>query len=141
MDNDHMRQLEPEKARGRFALRPLLLVLGGYHLILGVAMAAGPRDFYQRVAGYPPYNGHFLRDIATFYLALGLVTLMAVRRRSWQVPVLLFTVIQYGLHTVNHVVDVADAHPGWQGPVNVVVLALIGFLAWWLYRLALGREA
>jgi uncharacterized membrane protein len=132
---------EPEvQRRGRYALRPLLAILGGYHLLLGIAIAVAPRDFYDKVAGYPPYNDHFLRDVATFYVALGAVTLIASGRRSWQVPILAFTVAQYGLHTINHLVDIADSDPGWHGPANVASLALIGVLAWWLYKLAGERR-
>jgi hypothetical protein len=145
----HEPEVQPERRparnaggrpRRRFALRPLLIVLGGYHVILGIAMAVAPRDFYESIAGYPPYNDHFLRDVATFYLALGAVTLLASARRSWQVPILAFTVAQYGLHVINHIVDVTDSEPGWHGPANVVSLALIGALAWWLYQLAKERE-
>jgi uncharacterized membrane protein len=122
-------------------LRSLLLVLGAYHLIVGVGIAIAPRDFYDQIAGYPPYNDHFLRDIATFYVALGAVTLIASARRAWQIPVLAFTVAQYALHVVNHLIDVADSDPGWHGPANVVSLALIGVLCFWLYRMAQEREA
>ena len=126
--------------RGRFALRPLLLVLGAYHLLVGLAIAVAPRDFYDNVAAFPPYNAHFLRDVATFYLALGLVTVVASARRSWQVPVLAVTLAQYTLHVINHLVDVGDTDPGWHGPANVATLALIGALIWWLYRTAGERE-
>jgi hypothetical protein len=121
-------------------LRPLLLVLGAYHLIVGIGIAVAPREFYEKVAGFPPYNGHFLRDVATFYLALGAVTLIAAARQSWQVPVLAFTVAEYGLHVINHLIDIADTDPGWHGPANVVSLALIGVLSFWLYRMAQERE-
>ena len=126
--------------RGRLALRPLLFVLGGYHLAVGVAMAAAPRDFFDKIASFPPYNDHFLRDVASFYAALGIVTLIAAARRSWQVPILGFTVIQYALHIVNHVIDVGDTVEGWHGAANVAALAVLAALVWWLYRLAQARE-
>ena len=55
----------------RLALRPLLALLGLYHLLLGVAMVAAPRTFFDEVATYGAFNDHYIRDVATFYLALG----------------------------------------------------------------------
>ena len=122
-------------------LRPLLLVLGASHLLIGLVMALAPRGFYELVAGSAPYNGHFLRDMATFYLALGVITVVAARRPPWRVPVLAFTLLQYGLHVVNHGVDAGDAEPAWHGPANVVSLALVALAAWWLYRRAQEEAA
>lgn len=133
-----MAEHEPSR-RARFALRPLMLVLGGYHLALGIVLAVAPRDFYDTIAGYPPYNAHFLRDVASFYLALGVATLIASARETWRVPILAFTLVQYAFHVINHIVDVTDSEPGWHGPANVGSLVVVGVLVWWLYRLAQER--
>ena len=55
----------------RLVLRPILAVLGLYHLLLGVAMVAAPRTFFDEVATYGAFNDHYIRDVASFYLALG----------------------------------------------------------------------
>jgi hypothetical protein len=126
---------EPTRGRAaRLALRPLLLVAGAYHLALGALMVIAPRTFFDEIAAYGPYNDHYLRDVATFYLAFGVVLLLAVRQRSWQVPVLFLCLVQYGLHLLNHLWDVAETEPGWLGPVNAVVIALVGAGLWWLLR-------
>lgn len=122
----------------RIALRPLLALLGAYHLLLGVAMVAAPRTFFDDVATYGAFNDHYIRDVATFYLALGAVMLVAVARTSWQAPLLAFATLQYALHVVNHLWDIGDTDPGWLGPANAVALALIGALLFWLLRG--GRE-
>ena len=118
----------------RITLRPLLALLGVYHLLLGVVMVTAPRTFFDQFAHYGAYNDHYIRDVATFYLALGAVLLVAVARTSWQVPLLAFATLQYALHALNHVWDVADADPGWIGPANLGALALIGVLLGWLLR-------
>lgn len=125
-----------EGQRGSLALRPLLLVFGAYHLALGALMALAPRTFFDEIAAYGPYNDHYIRDVSTFYLALGAVLIVAAARRSWQVPLLAFAVIQYALHLVNHLWDVSDTDPGWLGPANLVSLALIAAALWWLLRRA-----
>lgn len=131
-----MAELEREATRGSLALRPLLLVLGAYHGAVGVVMAAAPRTFYDQIAGFPPYNDHFIRDISTFYLAMGLALLVAAARTSWQVPLLFLALAQYVLHVINHVWDVADTEPDWMGPVNLVTLALLTAAIFWLLRRA-----
>ena len=118
----------------RLALRPLLALLGVYHLLLGVAMVGAPRTFFDDVATYGAFNDHYIRDVASFYLALGAVMLVAVARTSWQVPLLAFATLQYALHVLNHLWDVGDADPGWLGPANLVSLALIGAVLLWLLR-------
>ena len=52
-----------------------------------------------------------MADLATFYLALGAVALVAVRRTSWRVPVLTLALIQYALHSLNHLIDIGDVRP------------------------------
>lgn len=134
---------EADRAHGRaarLALRPLLVAAGAYHLLLGLFQAVAPEQFFEKIASYGAYNDHYLRDTATFYLALGIVLMVAAVRRSWQVPVLAFTVVQYLLHVVNHIVDIADSEPGWHGPVNAITLALIGIALFWLLRTAQIEE-
>ena len=118
----------------RIALRPLLALLGAYHLLLGVAMVAAPRTFFDDVATYGTFNDHYLRDVASFYLALGVVMLVAVAKTSWQTPLLAFATLQYVLHVLNHLWDISDTDPGWLGPANVASLALIGAVLFWLLR-------
>jgi hypothetical protein len=117
-------------------MRPLLLVAGAFHVALGVFMVAAPRTFFDEVGAYPPFNDHYIRDIATFYLALGAVFVIAAARRSWQVPLLVFAVVQYSLHVFNHVWDVSDSEPAWLGPANLASLALSTAALWWLLRRA-----
>jgi hypothetical protein len=132
---------EPSRGRAaRLALRPLLLLAGAYHLLLGVFMVAAPRTFFDEIAAYGPYNDHYIRDNASIYLAMGVMLLLAAARRSWQVPVLFFCLVQYGFHILNHVWDVSDADPSWLGPMNLVVLLLIGAGLWWLWRQAGTQE-
>ena len=100
-----------------------MLVLGVSQLGLGVWMAAAPRSFFDAIGGFGAFNEHYLRDVSTFYLALGVALVVAWRRPAWRVPVLWIAVLQYAFHVVNHVVDVGDAEPGWVGPFDVISLA------------------
>jgi hypothetical protein len=125
----------------RITLRPLLALLGVYHLLLGIVMVVAPRTFFDQFAAYGSFNDHYIRDVATFYLALGAVLLVAVARTTWQVPLLFFALLQYALHVLNHLWDIGDADPGWIGPANVASLGLIAVVLAWLLRGARERDA
>jgi hypothetical protein len=53
---------------------------------------------------------------------------------TWRVPVLALALLQYTLHSVNHLIDLGEADPDWLGPANLVSLAagcaLIGWMLW-----------
>ena len=122
-------------------MRMAVLVVGALHLATGVLMALAPRGFYDNVGTFPPFNAHYLRDLSTFYVALGVALVISARRRSWQVPLLTLAVLQYALHVLNHFVDIGDADPGWKGPVTVVALILAGVVLWSMLRSASREQA
>jgi hypothetical protein len=100
------------------------LVVGLAQVGLALWMAAAPESFYDAIGGFGPFNDHYVRDVSTFYLALGVGLVVAWKRTGWRIPVLFVAVLQYAFHVVNHLVDVGDAEPGWVGPVDVIALAL-----------------
>jgi hypothetical protein len=121
------------------AVPPLLALFGVGQLVLGVLLWAAPGTFFDEVGPYGTRNDHYMADLATFYLALGAGTLVAVLRSSWRVPVLSVALIQYALHSLNHLIDVDEADPAWLGPANLVALAATAALLGWLLRVASRR--
>jgi hypothetical protein len=116
-------------------LAPQLLgVLGAVELILGIWMVVAPRSFYDGLGGFGTYNAHYLRDVATFELALGIGSLLAVRRPTWWVPVLTIAGLQFALHAVNHVVDAHAANHLGVGIFDAVSLALVALILGWTAR-------
>jgi presenilin-like A22 family membrane protease len=113
-------------------MRPLLIVFAAGQIVLGVLLWLAPGFFYDEIGPYPPRNDHYMADLATFYLALGAVALASVSRERWRVPVLTLALVQYGLHSLNHLIDIGDAHPGWLGPANFVSLVLTTVLLGWM---------
>lgn len=113
----------------------LVLLFGLGQLALGGLMALAPGIFFEQIGPYAPQNDHYIRDLSTFYLALGAAAVVSWRRPSWRMPVLVLALVQYVLHVVNHVLDMGEADPERLGPVNVAALALTcGLLAWMLWR-------
>ena len=109
-------------------LRAILLIAAVYHLLLGAFMFFFPRAFYDSFGKFPPQNHHYIKDVATFYLALGFVFFVSVRARSWRTPVLVFAALEYALHALNHLIDVQDAASNFVGWLDFFVIALIALI-------------
>ena len=113
-------------------MKPLLVLFGAGQVVLGLLLWITPGFFFDEIGPYGVRNDHYLGDLATWYLALGAVTLVAVRRVSWRVPVLALAFVQYALHSFNHLIDVDHAHPKWLGPANLISLVLTTLLLAWM---------
>lgn len=108
---------------GEAAMRFWLLFFGLSSLLLGLLMAAAPGVFFTLVGPYGVRNDHFIHDTASFQIALAMLLLVAVRCRSWRVPALVANAIQWGLHTISHLLDIGDATPSWLGYFDFFALA------------------
>jgi len=113
-----------------------IAVFAAIQLGLALLMAISPHGFYKAVGPFGSFNGHYIRDVASFYGAIGVGLLVAIRRVSWRVPVLALTTIQYALHSVNHLLDIGKAHPAWTGYFDFFSLAAATVLLAWLWRTA-----
>jgi hypothetical protein len=113
-------------------MKPLLALFGAAQIVLGLLLWITPGFFFDEIGPYGVRTDHFLGDLATWYLALGALALVAVRRAAWRLPVLALAFIQYALHSVNHLIDVGDAHPKWLGPANLASLVITCVLLGWM---------
>ena len=118
------------------AMKPLLVVLAAVQLVIGALLWATPGFFHDEIGPFGPRNDHYMGDLATWYLALGVLLLVAVRRAGWRLPVLAFALLQNSLHAVNHLLDVGEADPEWLGPATAVSLLLASALIAGLLRAA-----
>ena len=109
-------------------LRTILLVAAVSQLLLGAFMALAPGAFYDSLGKFPPRNDHYIKDVSTFYIALGVVLFVSVRRRSWRTPVLVFAALEYAIHAINHLVDVGDAASDFTGWFDFFSIALTALL-------------
>jgi hypothetical protein len=114
-----------------------LLVFASYHLALAAWMAISPHSFFKALGPFGAFNGHYIRDTATFEAALGVGLAVALRRPAWRVPLLAVVTVQFALHSVNHLVDIGSAHPAWIGWFDFFSLAASSALLAWLLTFAL----
>jgi hypothetical protein len=115
-------------------MRALLGAFAAVQIAIGALLWLAPGFFFAEIGPYGPRNDHYMGDTATWYLANGAALLVAVRREAWRLPVLFLTAVQYALHSVNHLLDVSEADPGWLGPANLVSLVLATALLGWMLR-------
>ncbi len=120
-------------------MRILLTVFALGQLVLGILLWVTPGFFYDEIGPFGARNDHYMGDVATFYLALGAVALVAVRRTSWRVPVLALALVQYALHSLNHLIDIGESDPGWVGPADFASLTLTAVLVAWMLRQEVAR--
>jgi hypothetical protein len=135
-----MQDLAPSRsasgAARHTALHAGLLAVAGIQLVTGLALALTPHAFYDAIADFGPRNEHDLRDMAAFYLASAVVLAVAAGRPSWRAPALAMVGLQFGLHALNHLLDVGDADPSWIGPFDLLSLVAGTLLIVALYRTA-----
>jgi uncharacterized protein YjeT (DUF2065 family) len=132
-----MQHLAPSRpAADDGVLRAGLLAVAAVQLAIGLWQALAPGAFYDALADFGPRNDHDLRDVATFYLASGVVLAVAAARPSWRAPALALVGLQFALHAANHLLDAGDADPSWVGVFDLVSLAAGAVLIWLLFRAA-----
>jgi hypothetical protein len=105
-------------------LRTVLLVVALYHLALGAFMFFAAGAFYKSFGKFPPENHHYVKDVATFYIAFGVGAFVSVRRRTWRVPVLAVITLEYAIHALNHLIDVSKASTDFIGWFDFFALSL-----------------
>jgi hypothetical protein len=116
--------------------RAVLYVLAATQLALAAWMIVSPGSFFDAVAGFGVQNDHYIRDNATFPLAIGVGLLIAAGRPSWRFPVLVVAAVWYLAHAVNHLVDIGESDPDWVGPADFVVILVSGLALLWLALVA-----
>ena len=100
----------------------VLVALGGVLVGLSAFMLIAPGAFFEQVAPFGVRNDHFIRDGATFQLALGVLALIAAARPSLRLAAIAVIGVQFLLHALNHLADIGEASPQWLGVGNFAAL-------------------
>ena len=127
------------------ALNHATTVIAAVNLAIGLLAAIAPGSFYEEIGTYGAENGHYVGDVAAFYLAAGLALAVAVVRPSWRVPVLALVAAWWGLHALNHLGDVNEASSDGKGITDTIPIAAgavaIGYLAYAASRDQVARDS
>ena len=110
------------------ALRLLSVVIGASIGLQGAWAFLAPRSFFDTLAEFNPYNAHFIRDIGTIQVGVGIAGVVGGLRHRAVVAGLAGLASFQVLHVVSHVVDRDNGgRPGFDIPA-LSVLAV--FTTW-----------
>jgi hypothetical protein len=112
----------------------VLVIYGIYSTAGGLVMLFAPGLVFDTIGGFGVRNGHYIFDLASFELPLGLLYFAAIRWPGWRVPTLAFATAHYVLHAISHLVDIGNATPPWVGVFDFVMIAvglLVHAIACW----------
>jgi hypothetical protein len=115
-------------------MKGLLIAFAALQLVTGALLWVTPGFFHEEIGPFGTRNDHYMGDLGTWYLALGALVLASVRRAQWRVPLLALAVVQYALHSLNHLFDIGEADPSWLGPFTFVSVLLLTILLVWMLR-------
>ena len=106
-------------------LRLLSASIGGVIALQGLWAFLAPRSFFDALATFEPYNAHFLRDIGSFQMGIGVAGVVgALRTRAVVVGLAGLATFQT-VHVISHVIDRdAGGRPGLDIPALGALAAL-----------------
>ena len=85
-------------------------------------MALAPGSFDAWVAPFGVRNEHLLLGPGHGIAGAGRGRAARRDQATWRVPVLAITLLQFTLHTRNHLLDIGQAEPSWLGSAKALVL-------------------
>lgn len=118
------------------ALQISVAAVAAVNLAIGLYAGIAPGSFYDEIATYGAENGHFLGDIASAYLGIGVALVVAIYRPSWRVPVLVATALFWAIHALNHLGDIDEASSDAKGISDTILIAVGAAAIAYLGRIA-----
>jgi hypothetical protein len=110
-----------------------IFIVGLFYTFTALSMLWSPDWFYQTIGYFPPFNRHFIGDLGTFNLPLGLGLLLAAQNPS-QHRLLLWVAAGANLfHSLNHMYDsiAGQMSLAWwlKDTIPLIVVAVLFFVA------------
>jgi hypothetical protein len=118
------------------ALKAILVVIAGYHIVIGLLALVAPDTFFDQIGHYGIENSHYVGDVGAFILALGVAVAISIWRASWRAPILWLGALWYGFHAINHAFDTGEAKSEARGWIDTLLIAFGGVAAAWLARVS-----
>lgn len=104
----------------------IVVTMGLSFTVTGLIMIFAPQFFYENIGSFPPFNRHYLGDLGTYSLPIGLGLLWAARRPLQHRSLILAAVGISLLHSANHAYD--DILAGTLPSLQTVILIVSGLL-------------
>jgi hypothetical protein len=114
-------------------MRVVIGALGAFHVLLGGWQLLGPSSFFEHVGRYGAENTHYVGDVGSFTLAIGIALLLSAGRASWRAQMLALTAVWYAIHALNHLFDIGENRiSDARGAADTILLAIGALLLAWL---------
>jgi hypothetical protein len=122
-------------------LAPGTAICALVYLVPALWIVVAPHGFFDTIGPFGTYNAHYLGDAAAFQGGIGLALAAAVVWPQLRSGALLAALLATGLHTINHWIDVNNAHAGSNAGASDAIQLTIGtILIAGLFRASLWKE-
>ena len=93
--------------RGWMARFPRIaaLVAGSISTLFGLWAFFAPQSFFDKLAIFEPYNRHFIHDIGSFQIAIGVMLILAVYATDGLFAALAGASVGQVFHLISHLID------------------------------------
>ncbi|HEV2783806.1 MAG TPA: hypothetical protein VGX25_30840 [Actinophytocola sp.] len=112
------------------------LLAGLFYLTFGIWAFAAPESFYADIATYPPFNEHFMHDLGSFQIGLGVAALAGLLLSDALAAVLAGAAAGSLMHGLSHIMD----HGLGGRPSDPWTVTLVGIAILCAFALALRRK-
>lgn len=124
-------------------VRAVCIAAGLLYVVTGGVMLLAPEWFFQNVGNFPPFNRHYIGDLGSFNLPLGIALLWAARNPSQHRLVIALGALASLIHALNHAYDDVIAQTplaGWfSQTLPLLITALFIAAAYWMIQRASVR--
>ncbi|MGH2905539.1 MAG: hypothetical protein ACRDKI_02075 [Solirubrobacterales bacterium] len=125
----------------RRAVPLTIAALGVSQILISLWMVAAPHSFFEHVGPFGTYNSHYVGDVAAFQAGIGLALLASYWVPALRLGALFAMLSAVGLHVINHVVDISDAHAGSSaGWLDVLTISALFVLVAYLLRCVVKEQ-
>lgn len=98
-------QDRPARDAAQVVVRAIVVLGAAAFIIAGAWALLWPRNFYEVVAGFPPFNLHLFHDVGAFQLGIGAALLAGLTWRDGLLVALLGGAVGAIAHAASHIVD------------------------------------
>lgn len=86
-------------------VRAVVLVGGISYALTGLALLLGPAWFFENIGNFPPFNRHYMGDLGSFLLPIGLGLMIASRHPTRHWALIAVVAVANLIHALNHTYD------------------------------------
>jgi hypothetical protein len=121
----------------RTLAKVVALLAGLFYLTFGIWAFAAPESFAENIATFGPYNEHYLHDLGSFQIGLGVAALAGLLLSDALAAVLAGVAAGSLMHSVSHIID----HGLGGRASDPWTVSLIGIAILCAFALAVRRKA